>query len=147
MELTGGCVCGAVRFRVTAEPLVAYFCHCTMCQKRSGAPVSAGGTFPMEAFAFTKGKPKIIESLPGFVRQICGKCGSILGMRAKENPKLASVRLGCLDDPSSVTPEFHIFTSSQVSWCEIADDLPRYPESAPEVDRLWTELDDWQPAD
>jgi len=139
MELTGGCLCGAVRFRGTAEPLAAYYCHCTRCQKRSGAPVSTAGTFPMVAFAFTEGEPKVIASnSPGLVRLLCGSCSSILGLRPRQNPTLVSVRLGCLDDPGSVKPTFHRHTSSQVPWLEIADDLPRYLESASEIDRLWS---------
>ncbi len=43
-EATGGCLCGAVRFRVTVEPLMAYFCHCTMCQRTTGGPFTAGAT-------------------------------------------------------------------------------------------------------
>jgi hypothetical protein len=54
-----------------------------------------------------------------------------------QDPQLTTFRLGCLDDPNAIKPEFHIHTSSQVSWCEIADGLPRYPESAPKVDKLW----------
>ncbi len=57
-EATGGCLCGAVRFRVTAKPLMAGYCHCTMCQKNGGGPFSTGATVPIEAFAFTKGEPK-----------------------------------------------------------------------------------------
>jgi hypothetical protein len=138
MELTGGCLCGAVRFRIRSEPLVAYYCHCSRCQKRSGAPVSAAATFPADMFDFTKGEPKIIDSdSPGLVRQLCGSCGSILGLRPREHPTLQSVRLGCLDDPSCVQPTLHIHTSSQVPWLKITDDLPCYLESAPEIDGLW----------
>ena len=138
MELTGGCQCGAVRFRITAEPLVAYYCHCRRCQKRSGSPVSAAASFPASAVVFTEGEPKIIDSdSPGLVRQLCGRCGAILGLRPREDPTLQSVRLGCLDDPDAVKPTLHIHTASQVPWLELADDLPRYPESAPEIDELW----------
>ena len=146
-EATGGCLCGAVRFRVTAKPLMAGYCHCTMCQKNSGGPFTVGATVPIEGFAFTKGEPKAYDSSPGFVRLSCGECGSALGFQAKDDPKLADFSLGCLDDPNAIRPEFHVFTSTQVSWCEMADGLPRYPESAPEVDRLWADLDGWQPAD
>jgi len=138
MNLTGGCLCGAVRFRISSEPLVAYYCHCSRCRRRSGAPVSAAATIPANRFEFTKGEPKIIDSdSPGLVRQLCGTCGSILGLRPRENPTLQSVRLGCLDEPGSIRPTLHIHTSSQVPWLEIADNLPRYPESAPEIDELW----------
>jgi hypothetical protein len=104
MEWNGGCLCGAVCFRVTAEPLMAYYCHCTMCQKNGGGPFMAGATVPIEAFAFTKGEPKAYESSPGFVRLSCGECGSALGFQAKNDPKWADFSLGCLDDPNAITP-------------------------------------------
>ena len=53
MELTGGCLCGAVRFLVTAEPLLAGYCQFTMCQKNSGDPFMASATVPIEGFTFT----------------------------------------------------------------------------------------------
>ena len=142
-EATGGCLCGAVRFRVTATPYAAYYCHCTMCQKDGGGPFMARATVPIEAFAFTKGEPKAYDSSPGFVRLSCGECGSALGFRAKNDPKLADFSLGCLDDPNAIRPEFHMFTSTQVSWCEVADSLPRHAEGAPELEKLWSELDGW----
>ncbi len=144
-EATGGCLCGAVRFRVTAKPVAAYYCHCTMCQKDGGGPFMASATVPIEAFAFTKGEPKAYESSPGFVRLSCGECGSALGFQAKDDPKLADFCLGCLDDPNAIRPEFHMFTSTQVSWCEMADGLPRHAEGAPELEKLWAEYDGWQP--
>ncbi len=140
-ETTGGCLCGAVRFRVTAKPIAAYYCHCTMCRRNGGGPFMAHADVPIEAFAFTKGEPKAYESSPGFVRLSCGECGSPLGFQAKENPKLADFTLGCLDDPNAIGPEFHMFTSTQVSWCEMADGLPRHAEGTPEMDKLWVELD------
>ena len=143
MELTGGCLCGAVRFRVKAKPFAAYYCHCTMCQRTGGGPFMVGATVPIEVFAFTKGKPMAYESSSGFVRLACGKCGSALGMQAKDNPKLADFPLGCLDDPNELQPNFHMHTDSQVGWCRVTDDLPRHPKGAPELDNLWAELDGW----
>ena len=141
MDLTGGCQCGAVRFRIKAEPLVAYYCHCRRCQRRSGAPVSAAASFAASAVVFTESEPKIIDSdSPGLVRQLCGRCGAILWLRPRENPGLQSIRLGCLDNPDAVKPTFHIHTSSQVPWLKMADDLPRYQGSAPEIDGLWAKV-------
>lgn len=92
--ITGGCLCGAVRFRVTAKPVAAYYCHCTMCQRDGGGPFMAGATVPIEAFAFTKGEPRAYESSPGFVRLSCGECGSSLGFQAKNSPKWADFTPG-----------------------------------------------------
>ena len=75
MDLTGGCLCGGVRFRVTAKPLLASYCHCTMCQKSTCGPFWAFATVPFEGFAFTKGKPAAYESSPGILRLFCGACG------------------------------------------------------------------------
>jgi hypothetical protein len=146
-EVTGGCLCGAVRFRVTAKPVAAYYCHCTMCQRNGGGPFMVGATVRIESFAFTKGEPRAYESSPGFVRLSCSGCGSALGMQAKKDPKLADFSLGCLDDPNAIKPEFHQFTADRVPWCEIADDLPRYPKGAPELSKLWTELEGWSARD
>ncbi len=144
MELTGGCLCGGVRFRVTAKPLAAYFCHCSMCRRSSGGGMFlAAATVSLEGFAFTKGEPAAYESTPGNLRLFCGACGSPLGARVAEDPKLIEVNLGCLDNPNAIRPEFHIFTSTQVSWCEIDDGLPRHAENAPELDKLWVEMEGW----
>ncbi len=126
--ITGGCLCSAVRFQITAKPLAAHYCHCTRCQKQSGGPFTVNATVPFEGFSFTKGKPVAYESSPGNLRLFCGACGSSLAGRVAEDPKLIIVGLGCLDDPNLIKPECHAFTSTQVSWCEIDDGLPRYAE-------------------
>ena len=137
--LTGGCLCGAVRFQITAEPLMASYCHCTMCQKATGGPFSVYATVPFEGFSFTKGKPAAYESSPGALRLFCGTCGSFFSFRMAEDPKLIVVNLGSLDDPNLIKPDLHGFTSTQVSWCKIDDDLPRHAGSAPEMSKLWVE--------
>ncbi len=91
--------------------------------------------------------PCAYESSPGFARLFCDTCGTPLGFRAKDDPKLATFRLGCLDDPNAIRPEFHIFTSTQVSWCDVADNLPRHTEGAPELVKLWAESEGWQAID
>jgi hypothetical protein len=62
-------------------------------------------------------------------------------VHAKNDPKLVHFRLGCLDDPNAVRPQFHAYTASQVSWCEMADGLPRYSGLSPEADKLWAEVE------
>ena len=143
MELTGGCLCGAVRFRVTVKPLLASYCHCTMCQKESGGPFAVFATVPFEGFSFTKGEPAAYEASPGNLRLFCGACGSSVGARVAEDPKLIAINLGCLDDPNLIKPELHAFTSTQVSWCEMGDGLPRHAERAPELAKLWVEMEGW----
>ena len=143
LTLEGGCMCGAVRFQITAKPLAPHYCHCTMCQKFTGGPFIVTATVPFEGFSFTKGKPAAYESSPGNLRLFCGACGSPLGVRVAEDPKLIIFTLGSLDDPNLIKPKFHVFTSSQVSWCEIDDGLPHHAESSPELTKLWVEMEGW----
>lgn len=140
---TGGCLCGAVRFQITAAPLASNYCHCTMCQKQTGGPFGVFATVRSEGFNFTKGEPTSYESSPGNLRLFCGACGSPFGAWAAEDPKLLAIVLGCLDDPNLVEPELHTQTSTQVSWCKIDDSLPRYAEASPELRKLWAELGGW----
>ena len=63
--------------------------------------------------------------------------------RAAEDPKLIAIVLGCLDDPNLIKPESHAFTSTQVSWCEMDDGLPRHAEDSPELRKLWAEMGGW----
>ena len=142
--ITGGCLCGAVRFQITAKPLMAAYCHCTMCQKSTGGPFLVFATLAFEGFSFTRGKPAAYESTPGNLRLFCGTCGSDLAVRVAEDPKLIAVSLGCLDDPNLIKPELHGYTSTQVSWCEIDDGLPRFAEDlGPESTKLWREMEGW----
>ena len=114
--ITGGCLCGAARFQNTAQPLAAYYCHCTMCQKNGGGPFMVDTTVPIEGFTVTKGEPGAYESSPGNLRLFCGACGSPLGFRVAEDPISMDISLGCLDDPNLIKPELHGFTSTQVGW-------------------------------
>ena len=145
MELSGGCLCGAVRFQISAEPIAAYYCHCGICKKNAGGPFVSAATVRADAMTFTKGEPKAYESSPGFVRLFCGVCGTAMSFRKKSDPKLASFRLGCLDNPNAVKPQFHMYSSDQVNWLQEAESLPRYSEGAPELAKLWAEVEGWKP--
>ena len=127
-ELAGGCLCGAVRYRVTAV-LRADLCHCRMCQKASGAPVVAWLTVPGDAFSFTEGQPIAYQSSARAFRHFCGACGSQLTFREPENPSELDVNLATLDHPEAVPPQYHIHTTSGMPWLDINDNLPRYPGS------------------
>ncbi len=140
-EATGGCLCGAVRFRITAEPELAFYCHCRMCQKAGRMAVA---TVPIANFAYTKGEPLTYESTPGWFRTFCAVCGSSIGMHAAGEPKLMDVTLACLDDLGAIVPTFHQYAASQAPYLDFADGLPRYAEVAPDVDELWSRIEGWQ---
>jgi hypothetical protein len=133
--LTGGCLCGGVRFEVV-EPLVhASYCHCTRCQRRTGTAASASARIAPGSLHVLAGEERIRAYDPGgggFLKEFCSNCGSALWSRAPDDPEVISVRLGAFDGDPGIRPSSHNYTAYAASWEEIPDDgLPRYPESRP----------------
>jgi hypothetical protein len=134
LPLTGGCMCGAVRFEVT-EPLVsAGYCHCTRCQRRTGAAAGASAHIAPGSLRVTAGEELVRAWEPpdGFAKMFCSACGSALFARNPANPDVTSVRMGAFDADPGIRPSYHQFVSYAAAWEEIPDDgLPRYPERRP----------------
>lgn len=136
-EMTGGCHCGAIRFRITAAPLETYCCHCRICQRTSGAPFLAGAVVASESFAFTNEEPVEYQSSPHIIRLFCPNCHAQIGSRQPGETRLVDVHLSLFDDPSALEPAYHMFTATQAGWLKLADDLPRHVEAAPDLSGLW----------
>ena len=132
--LTGGCLCGAVRFEVT-EPLVsAGYCHCTRCQRRTGTAASAQARIVPGSLRILCGNELIraYEPPDGFAKHFCSACGSALWSRSREDPEIVSVRLGAFDGDPGIRPSARTFVAYAAPWEPIPDDgLPRYPERRP----------------
>ena len=124
---SGGCLCGEIRYRITAAPVEALYCHCRMCQRAHGAPVTAWLTVPLSAFEVSAGTPAAFRSSAKAFRHFCGTCGTPLTWREAANPQHVDVSIATLDDPEPIEPLLHLWTESQIGWFEIADHLPRYP--------------------
>ena len=77
-EHAGGCLCGAVRFRITGTPLCVSHCHCTYCRRATGAAFITWMTLPSELFEITHGEPAFYRSTPKVRRGFCARCGSTL---------------------------------------------------------------------
>jgi hypothetical protein len=130
--LTGGCLCGAVRFELTSPPETAGYCHCTRCQRRTGTAASAqtrldGRTLKIEGEgALTSWR----HPEGGFEKLFCGICGAHLFSRNPDDPIQMSVRLGAFDGDPGIRPSFRQFVSHAAPWEPIPDDgLERYAES------------------
>jgi hypothetical protein len=132
LPLTGGCLCGGVRFEVT-EPLVsASYCHCTRCQRRTGTAASAQARIVPGSLRILSGEElvRVWEPPDGFGKAFCSECGSALWSRNPETGEIASVRLGVLDSDPGIRPEYRQYVAYAAGWEAIPDDgLPRYPES------------------
>jgi hypothetical protein len=132
--LTGGCLCGGVRFEVL-EPLVsASYCHCTRCQRRTGTAASASARIAPGSLVLLSGEELIRSYEPedGFSKAFCSACGSALWSQDPQNPDVIGVRLGAFDDDPGVRPAHRQFVAYAAPWEPIPDDgLPRYPERRP----------------
>ncbi len=133
-DLEGGCLCGAVRYRVSGAiaPSGVAYCHCATCRKSTGAPVMAWATFPAAAIWLTRGVPASYSSSPKALRQFCPTCGTQLFFTYTEGEPEFDVSLGSLDDPSRIVPDYHIWTSSRLPWFDTADSHPRHPDDGPD---------------
>ena len=131
LPLTGGCLCGGVRFRVDAPLVVATYCHCTRCQRRTGTAASAQARIQPGSLTVTRGEELIRTYAPpdGFPKLFCGTCGSALWSRSPDDPDIMSVRLGAFDGDPGIRPSLRQFVAYAASWEDIPDDgLPRYDE-------------------
>ena len=120
-KLEGGCQCGAVRYEIVGEPVMAAICHCTMCRRANAAPAVAWAMFSDAQVTFGKARPKEYASSPEARRGFYAACG----------PGLIDITIGSLDDPEAIRPTLHYWHAEHLSWAEFADDLPRHKELPP----------------
>ena len=129
----GGCLCGAVRYRVSGTPVDAGFCHCRLCQRSSGGPVLLWMTLSRDAFQYVKGEPSAYKSSAGGEREFCGNCGTQLTFSSQDSVGTLDITVCSLDHPETVTPEYHIWTVSQLPCVCLSDGLPTYRDAGPDV--------------
>lgn len=128
-QMEGGCLCGALRYRVSAMPFDADHCHCRMCQRSTGAVVGSWMDFLAEQVTWLCGKPTEYASSDTTRRGFCSTCGSSISFRDTGYPKYYTLAISSLDEPNLVQVKYHIHTSSQLEWLCIKDNTPRYPHS------------------
>jgi hypothetical protein len=121
--LAGGCQCGAVRYRLIAEPTGVNICHCRMCQKASGGPIMAFGGVRLSEFVVTSGEITTFASSDIAERGFCARCGTPLTYRGVGVDRV-SVTLGSLDDPGAVEPAMQLGVESRVGWLVRSLSLP-----------------------
>ena len=129
-ELTGGCLCGAIRYRVEGSPKRVSNCYCGMCQRANGAAFATGAAFEPDKLMITKGEPKAYASSEEFTRLFCPDCGSPIGYRYTDG-EAAGIWVPTLDEPEALPPIRHIWTSSKLSWVHTDDGLPTFAEGVP----------------
>jgi hypothetical protein len=131
--MEGGCLCGAIRFRVSGTPQYSVICHCATCRKASGAPSVAWLTFRREQFELLSGDPRSYRSSSGVIRRFCGTCGSGISYENAETPDSIDLTTMSLDDPNRFPPASEVWAEHRIPWQIVNADLRQYPEGI--VDR------------
>ncbi len=124
VDLTGGCQCGAVRDRLSAQPTGENVCHCRMCQKASGGPFMVfAGVRPAD-LVWTRGTPNAFASSAVVERRFCGDCGTPLSYRVVGRNRV-SVTIGSLDRPSDTPPTMQYGVEFEISLARFGPNLAR----------------------
>jgi hypothetical protein len=132
LPLTGGCLCGAIRYEISEPPLFAGYCHCTRCQRRTGSAAAASARIAPGSLRIVSGEELIraYEPPDGFAKEFCSACGGALWSRSPSDPDCVSVRLGTFDGDPGIRPSYHQFVAYAAPWEPLPDDgLPRFPET------------------
>jgi hypothetical protein len=129
LPITGGCLCGAVRYEILAKPIGGFNCHCRTCQKSIGAPYFAGMFVPASALAITgnyKEYATIAASGHTVYRAFCPECGTSLFGRNSAFTDIRPVAAATLDDPGIFHPQKDIWVANAQSWDYMNPDLPKF---------------------
>lgn len=123
--LTGGCSCGAIRYEISAFPLLLYTCSCTDCQTASGSAFGISMPVPAKAFAIAQGEPASWRRKSprgvNVTAWFCATCGTKLYGEREGRPESVNVRAGTLDDTRWLLPVAHMFTRSAQGWVVTPD--------------------------
>jgi hypothetical protein len=144
LPLTGGCSCGAIRYEITAFPLLLYSCNCSNCQTASGAAFALNMPVTTKSLRIIKGEPKGWHHLSPSGAEVCswfcGDCGARLYGSRKSRPQSMNLRAGTLDDTDWLVPVVHTFLESGQPWIRSlvrsAVDVECYETSPPDYEQL-----------
>lgn len=129
-DVTGACLCGAVRFRVTLPTLFCAHCHCSMCRRNHGAGYVTWVGVPRAQLALLQGGDALVtyQSSDAGTRKFCSRCGTSLFCENTSHPDRVDVPLANLDGPIDREPQLHAFFDCRAPWVSVGDDLPRIDE-------------------
>jgi hypothetical protein len=120
---SGGCQCGAVRYRFEGAPGDSGICHCRMCQKAGGNFGLALVSLPIAGLTWTRGRPAEFRSSPIVARGFCSACGTPLYM-LEDGWAIYEVTLGSLDEPDRIAPTHQVGIESERRWFHTMASLP-----------------------
>lgn len=133
--ITGGCLCGKIRYTVSQALSAIIACHCTNCQKASGTGASHNAAVPTSAVTFTSGTPKLFNDTAAsgniLKRYFCADCGSPIYSQREKMPEMMVLKVGTLDNSSGMKLVMNIWTKSARPWMHIDPATSCYAENRP----------------
>jgi hypothetical protein len=129
----GGCACGRARYRLASKPMFVNCCHCRDCQRQTGSAFVSNALIETNRVEMRSGETKAVPVPTGSGRphviHRCPHCETALWSFYDGWPELSYVRVGALDDPSSLPSGAHIYTRSKLPWVALPADVPAFPTS------------------
>ena len=128
----GKCACGAVKFELKREPMFVHCCHCSDCQRLSGAAYAINAMIEMSEISYSGELSKHDVATPSGAGQRvcrCAECGTAVWSHyLRRGEGVAYVKVGTLENPEECPPDVQIFTSSKQPWQPLSDDIPAFEE-------------------
>tara|TARA_R110002020_G_scaffold110627_15_gene255543 strand:+ start:3621 stop:4091 length:471 start_codon:yes stop_codon:yes gene_type:complete len=141
--LSGGCGCGALRYRLTAAPMIVHCCHCKDCQRQTGTAFVVNAIIERDNIDIEQGAT-VVYTMPtdsGSPHDLyrCAECGTTVWSDYGRRRTMLFVRVGTLDEPALLPPDVHIFTRSKLPWVGLPPDVPAFDIFYSSVDDFWPE--------
>ena len=129
MEITGQCLCGAIKYELLNPPAMTGVCHCKNCQRQAGSAFSTLAGVAKSDFSLTLGKMKLYEdgdtdSGNTVKRFFCGDCGSPIYSAVPDSPDMVFLKTGTMDDTTGFTPQFNVWCSTKQNWVDLPQGVP-----------------------
>src|SRR4030095_2702526 len=142
MNREGGCACSALRYKVTADPLIVHACHCRDCQRLTGSAFVTNIWIEKKFVETVTGSAKSFKLHGGSGKPhevfFCERCGTYLWSKYYASPgDTVLLRIGTLDHPETVKPDVHIFTRSRLPWLDLPKDVPAF-DAFYELKQVWS---------
>ena len=132
MKLSGGCLCGSIRYTILQQPILAYTCNCRFCQKDTGTAYRSALAILNEHVEligkdFSVYTYKSVEHGRELYKNFCPNCGTTISLKTERFPERQVIMIGTLDDPSQIELSTHMFAEEAFDWVEFPKDHVVYP--------------------
>jgi hypothetical protein len=132
VKLSGGCLCGSIRYTILQQPILAYTCNCRFCQKDTGTAYRSALAILNENVeligkSFSVYTYKSVEHGRKLYKNFCPDCGTTISLKTERFPERQVIMIGTLDDPSQIELSTHMFAEEALDWVEFPKDHVVYP--------------------